>query len=182
MPLQRELLGDTRPALWALFGAVLVLLAVASANVGGLLLVRSAARSYDLAVRLALGATRHVVRVALAESMVLLGVSSVLGVTLAFGRFALCAARLWTTLSGFESLPPSQSLPDTPTSFTGTSCVVRFLLLRTFTGRTSGRLSSQPPRFESLGKNQASSNPRLVFTAGRCLTGSVPVASVLRSN
>jgi hypothetical protein len=27
VPLQRELLGDTRPALWALFGAVLVLLA-----------------------------------------------------------------------------------------------------------------------------------------------------------
>ena len=37
VPLQRELLGDTRPALWALLAAVLVLLAVACANVGGLL-------------------------------------------------------------------------------------------------------------------------------------------------
>ena len=84
--LQRELLGDTRPALWALLAAVLVLLAVACANVGGLLLVRSAARAHDLAVRLALGATRrHVVAEALAESTVLLAVSSLLGVMLALG-------------------------------------------------------------------------------------------------
>jgi predicted permease len=86
VPLQRELLGDTRPALWALLAAVLVLLAVACANVGGLLLVRSAARSHDLAVRLALGATRrHVVGEALAESTALLVISSVLGVVLATG-------------------------------------------------------------------------------------------------
>ena len=84
VPLQRELLGDTRPALWAVLAAVLVLLAVACANVGGLLLVRSAARSHDLAVRLALGATRrHVVSEALAESATLLAISSVLGIVLA---------------------------------------------------------------------------------------------------
>jgi putative ABC transport system permease protein len=84
VPLQRELLGDTRPALWALLAAVLVLLAVACANVGGLLLVRSAARAHDLAVRLALGATRrHVVGEALVESTVLLAVSSLLGMMLA---------------------------------------------------------------------------------------------------
>jgi predicted permease len=86
VPLQRELLGDTRPALWALLAAVLVLLAVACANVGGLLLVRSAARSHDLAVRLALGATRrHVVGEALAESTALLAISSGLGIVLAMG-------------------------------------------------------------------------------------------------
>ena len=86
VPLQRELLGDTRPALWALLAAVLVLLAVACANVGGLLLVRRAARAHDLAVRLALGANRrHVIGEALAESSVLMAVSGVLGVALAIG-------------------------------------------------------------------------------------------------
>ena len=86
VPLQRELLGDTRPALWALLAAVLVLLAVACANVGGLLLVRSAARAHDLAVRLALGASRlHIIGERLAESTMLLLFSSVGGLLLAVG-------------------------------------------------------------------------------------------------
>lgn len=85
VPLQRELLGDTRPALWAVLAAVLVLLAVACANSGGLLLVRRAAQRHDLAVRLALGAgRRHVVGEAIAESTVLLGISSAVGILLAF--------------------------------------------------------------------------------------------------
>ena len=84
VPLQRELLGDTRPALWALLAGVIVLLAVACANVGGLLLVRGAARSHDLAVRLALGATRrHVIGEALAESTVLVAFGGVFGLALA---------------------------------------------------------------------------------------------------
>ncbi|HEV3062828.1 MAG TPA: ABC transporter permease [Vicinamibacterales bacterium] len=89
VPLQRELVGDTRPAIWALFAAVLVLLAIACANVGGLLLLRGAARARDLAVRLALGATpRHLVRQALAESLVLLVASGAGGALLAAGLVA----------------------------------------------------------------------------------------------
>ena len=90
VPLQRELLGETRPALWALLAGVLVLLGVACTNVGGLLLVPSAARAHDLAVRLALGATRrHVVADALAESAVLLAVSGVMGIAVAVGLVGL---------------------------------------------------------------------------------------------
>ncbi len=105
VPLQRELLGDTRPALWALLAAVLVLLAVACANVGGLLLVRSAARSHDLAVRLALGATRrHVVGDALAESSVLLAISSVLGIVLAMGLIRAVAAAAPGNIPGIANV------------------------------------------------------------------------------
>jgi predicted permease len=105
VPLQRELLGDTRPALWALLGAVVVLLAVACANVGGLLLVRSAARSHDLAVRLALGATRrHVVGEALAESTVLLAISSALGMALATGLIRVVRAASPGNIPGITSV------------------------------------------------------------------------------
>jgi predicted permease len=103
--LQRELLGDTRPALWALLAAVLVLLAVACANVGGLLLVRSAARSHDLAVRLALGATRrHVVGEALAESTVLLAISSGLGIVLAMGLIRAVATAAPGNIPGIANV------------------------------------------------------------------------------
>jgi len=84
-PLQQELLGDSRLALWALLAAVLVLLATACANVGGLLLVRSAARAHELAIRLALGAARvHLMRQSIAESVVLLGAGSIGAVALSF--------------------------------------------------------------------------------------------------
>src|SRR5262245_14654696 len=84
-PLQQELLGDSRLALWALLAAVLVLLATACANVGGLLLVRSAARAHELAIRLALGAARvHLTRQSIAESAVLLAAGSAGAVALSF--------------------------------------------------------------------------------------------------
>jgi putative ABC transport system permease protein len=88
-PLQHELLGDLRPAMWALLGGVLVLLGIACANVGGLLLVRGAARSHDIAVRLALGAdARDVLRQVLAEAVVLVIAGAGVGTALAFAVVA----------------------------------------------------------------------------------------------
>jgi hypothetical protein len=58
------------------------------------------------------------------------------------------------------SLTPSQSLRNVPNSSTAASCGVRFPLLRRASRRTSGRMSSQPSRFQRLGENQASSSPR----------------------
>ena len=82
--LQRELLGDVRAGLWAVFAAVLILLAVACANVGGLLLIRGNARAHEIAVRVALGAERrHILRQAFAESMLVAVTSGALGLVLA---------------------------------------------------------------------------------------------------
>lgn len=83
-PLQRELLGDVRPALWAVFAAVLILLAVACANVGGLMLIRGSARAHEIAVRVSLGAERrHILRQAFAESMLVAVASGAIGLVLA---------------------------------------------------------------------------------------------------
>jgi putative ABC transport system permease protein len=72
---------DTRVALWILLGAALVMMSIACTNAGTLLLTRAAARRRELALRVALGATRgRLVRQMLIESAVLAMVSAAVGV------------------------------------------------------------------------------------------------------
>src|SRR5262245_55482689 len=94
-PLQDELLGRTRAAIWALFAGVIVLLGVACANVGGLLLVRGSARSRDVTVRVALGAGRaDIIRYVLGEALLLAGCSAAIGAALAAGLVSLASRYL----------------------------------------------------------------------------------------
>jgi predicted permease len=89
-PIREFLLGDVRPALVLLLGAVAFILLMAVTNVAALVLGRVSDRRHEMGVRTALGATRgRVARQVVTESIVLGLVSGVVGVTLAVVAFRL---------------------------------------------------------------------------------------------
>jgi putative ABC transport system permease protein len=93
VPLVDEAVGPVRTALWTLFGAVAMMLAIACANVAGLMLIRAGGRRRELAVRAALGASRRrILRQFLAEGVLLTSAGAGLGTALSVGLVRLLPA------------------------------------------------------------------------------------------
>jgi len=90
IPLREELAGKTRTALIVLLLASAALLLIACVNLASLLLSRGAVRRREVAVRAAIGAGRgRLIAQFLTESVVLSGLSAVVGLLLAFPAMRL---------------------------------------------------------------------------------------------
>jgi putative ABC transport system permease protein len=104
-PMQQALTQDVRGSLWLLMGAVVLVLLIAAANVGSLLLARGTGRLRELAIRGALGAGRsRLVRQLLVESLVLALLGGALGVLISAGAMRLLEAHRPSSLPEYVAL------------------------------------------------------------------------------
>lgn len=101
--LASNVVGDFKGMLYALIGAVTMLLLIACSNVANLLLARATSREKEIAVRASIGATRgQLIRQLLVESFVLALAGGAAGCLLAYGGLKWIIA----------VIPPHQWLPD----------------------------------------------------------------------
>jgi predicted permease len=127
----------TRRVYWLLLGMAALVLLIACADAAGLLLARGERRQRELAIRMAIGASRgHVVRQLLAESLLLSSLGALLG--------ALVAA--WGTEALVAAVPPEISLPvDAATPV----LEPRVLAVAACAGLLSGLLAGLAPALRS---------------------------------
>jgi putative ABC transport system permease protein len=165
--LHEALLGEVRPALLLLAGAVTLLLLIACANVANLVLARGLGRTRELAVRTALGASSgRIVRHILTETLVLAIAGGGAGVALAF--VSVHALR--------SVLPPD--LPRVAEIGVDPRVLIASLVLSTATGLLLGILPALRATHVDVQASLRDGTRAVTDRSGRRLSGGLVIVQV----
>jgi putative ABC transport system permease protein len=136
VPLSEQVVGNSRIALLVLMGAVGLVLLIACANVANLMLTRASGRRKEVAIRIALGASRgHVIRQLMSEALLLSLASAIAGTLL-----SLWGVKAMLALTG-KSLPRLNEVTVDPTVLGFTVAIA--LLTSLFFGLTPALQASK---------------------------------------
>jgi predicted permease len=169
IPLREHLMGDVRLPLLVMMGAVLVVLAIACANVANLLLARGLGRERELAIRAALGASRlRILRQLIVECLILSTCAAIVGGVLA-----------WWLIGAVVSLAPPAVLRLQDASLDGRMLVLALVLV-SITALAVGLIPAI--QFSKPGRDvmrERQSRPPGAFFRRSLVAGEVALAAVL---
>lgn len=176
-PLQKFLARHDRTLLLLLLGAVCLVLLIACANLSNLLLTRGLARAPEVALRVALGATRgRIVQQLITESVVLAAIGGAAGFV--FGRLAINAVVGWTGPTITRIGLTGHGVP-VDARVLGFTCAIATAAVLAF-GVLPALLSSRVDLSRRIGESETRGTGRHENRIGRLLTaGEIGLAVVL---